>query len=48
MSEQETLEGARDMAAILKRPHPLLAQPAGPIQRRRKPAVTDLDRRVAE
>ena len=42
--EQEPLEGARDMPAVLQRPHPLVAQAARPIQRRGEPALADRDR----
>ena len=46
--EQEPLEGARDVPAVLQRPDPLVAQPARPVQRRGEPALTDLDRLVAQ
>jgi hypothetical protein len=45
---QEPLEAARDMPAVLQRPHPLGAQAAGPGERRGESAVTDPDRRVAQ
>jgi hypothetical protein len=41
------LEGTGDMATVLQRPHPALAQAAGPPQRLGEPAITDHDRPVA-
>jgi hypothetical protein len=48
VDEQETLEGTRDVAAVLKRPDPVVAQARRPIQRGGEPALTDRDGRVAE
>jgi hypothetical protein len=47
VDEQEPLEGTRDMAAVLQRPHAVRVETAGPVQRRSEPALTDRDRRVA-
>jgi len=41
---QEPLEGARDVPAVLQRPHPLAAQPARPHDKRSEPLGADLDR----
>jgi hypothetical protein len=48
VQEQEPLEGTRDMATVLQCPDPVVAQAAGPDERRGEPAVTDLDRLVAQ
>jgi hypothetical protein len=48
VDEQKPLEGTGDMATVLKRPHALVAQAAGPLKGRREPAVTDLDSGVPE
>ena len=45
---QETLEGTGDVAAVLQRPDPIVAQAAGPVQCRGEPALTDRDRLVPE
>jgi hypothetical protein len=47
VDEQEPLEGTGDMAAVLQRPHPVVAQAGGPGQRVGEPAITDHDRLVA-
>ena len=36
------------MATVLQRPNPVVAHAAGPGQRRGEPAVTDLDRLLAQ
>ena len=46
--EQEPLQRARDMPAVLQRPHPLAVEAARPDQQRREPASADRDRLVAE
>src|SRR4051812_42256147 len=48
MPEQETLQGARDMATVLQRPHPLAAQTARPLQRSDEPSIADLDGLLAQ
>jgi hypothetical protein len=48
VNEQEPLEGARDMPAVLQRPHSLSAQIARPTQCFCEAAVADLDRLVAQ
>jgi hypothetical protein len=48
VDEQEPLKRARDVAAVLQRPDPFVAQAGGPIERRGEPAVTNLDRLVVE
>ena len=46
--DQEPLQRARDMPAVLQRPHPLAIEAARPDHQRREPAGTDRDRLVAE
>jgi hypothetical protein len=46
--QQEPRERAAHMPAVLRRPHPLGAQPARPIQHDGEPALADLDGLVAE
>ena len=48
MDEQESLEGTGDVATVLQRPDPVLAQAAGPGERRGEPAVTNLDGLIAD
>ena len=48
MDEQEPLERAGDVPAVLQRPDPLGAQAARPIQRRGEAALADLDGLLAE
>jgi hypothetical protein len=48
MNEQEPLEGAGDVSAVLQRPDPLGAQAARPIKSRGEPAITDPDGLVAQ
>jgi len=48
MNQQEPLEGAGDVSAVLERPQPLGAQAARPPKSRGEPALTDLDGFVAQ
>jgi len=48
VDEQETLEGTGDVAAVLQRPDPIVAQAAGPVQCRGESALTDRNCLVTE
>jgi hypothetical protein len=48
VDQQESLERARDVAAVLQRPYPLGAQPARPIHHGGEPALADVNGLVAE
>ena len=48
LAEQKPLERARDVPAVLQRPHPLVAQAARPRPAPRKPALADRDRLLAQ
>ena len=47
-SDQEPLTRARDLPAVLQRPHPIAAETAHPLQHPGKAADADADRLVAE